>query len=107
MLKRLHKKKTIEEGKKFAAKQEATRKEKQAIAEAKAKQRQIEIRKDISDNQAEKDAREAEKEQTRAQKEKYTRDEDFEGKTGYRRAKGGIIERPRKKMKRGGIVSKK
>jgi hypothetical protein len=53
-------------------------------------------------------AREAEKEQTRAQKEKYTRDETFEKKTGYRRAKGGIIERPKKKkMKRGGLASKK
>ena len=52
-------------------------------------------------------AREAEKEQTRAQKEGYTRDTAFEKATGFRRAKGGTIEKPKKKMKRGGVASKK
>ena len=104
-----------------AAKQEAERKRKQAEAEAKAAANRKRLEAEAAQRRREQSAaerreqdkrdreaaREAEKEQTRAQREKYTRDEKFEKKTGFRRAKGGIIEKPKKKMKRGGVASKK
>ena len=69
--------------------------------EQSAAERREQDRKDAAE------ARRAEKEQTRAQKEGYTRDTAFEKATGFRRAKGGTIEKPKKKMKRGGVASKK
>ena len=88
------------------AKAKANRKRLEAEAaqrrrEQSAAERREQDRKDAAE------ARRAEKEQTRAQKEGYTRDTAFEKATGFRRAKGGIIEKPKKKMKRGGLASKK
>ena len=86
----------VKANRKRLADEAAQRRREQSAAE-----RREQDRKDAAE------ARRAEKEQTRAQRDKYTRDEKFEKKTGFRRAKGGIIEKPKKKMKRGGLASKK
>ncbi len=57
--------------------------------------------------QSERDAAQRERERdTRQQRDEKSQSK-REGGRGYVRAKGGIIERPKKKMKRGGLASKK
>ena len=124
--KKVAEEKAIEEGKKFAAEQEVERKRVQAEAEAtaaanrariaaeqaakeaaKSRQQRLADEQDRDQRQRERDAAQAERERdTRQQREEKSQSK-REGGRGYVRAKGGIIERPKKKMKRGGIASKK
>ena len=111
-----------------AAKQEAERKVQQTIAENKAlanrkkletEQRAKEAAKTRQQRLAdeeERDRRQRERDKAQAAREKRNEDKEKqaevakqkrEGGRGYVRAKGGLIEKPKKTMKRGGLASKK
>ena len=111
-----------------AAKQEAERKVQQTIAENKAlanrkkletEQRAKEAAKTRQQRLAdeeERDRRQRERDKAQAAREKRNKDKEKqrevaktkrEGGRGYVRAKGGLIEKPKKTMKRGGLASKK
>jgi len=109
-----------------AAKQEAKRKRKQAEAEATAAANRARIAAEQAAAQAKlterqrvaaddrQQEREANRAAAQASRDKRTEEQKAEvsrskreGGQGYVRAKGGIIEKPKKKMKRGGLASKK
>ena len=113
-IKEAQKRSTIE----TVEKQETKRKEQQAAAEKAAAVRRVALeRQRLEANQREqnisdREARQAAKAANERidKNKKSTRDTKFEKETGYRRAKGGIIEKPKPKkktMKRGGLASKK
>ena len=124
--KKVAEEKAIEEGKKFAAEQEVERKRVQAEAEATAAANRARIAAEQAAKEAaktrqqrladeeERDRRQRERDEAQASREKRTKEQKAEvakskreGGRGYVRAKGGIIEKPKKKMKRGGVASKK
>jgi len=109
-----------------AAKQEAKRKRLQAEAEATAETNRKRIAAEQAAAQAKlterqrvaaddrQQEREANRAAAQASRDKRTEEQKAEvsrskreGGQGYVRAKGGIIEKPKKKMKRGGVASKK
>ena len=105
----------IADRKKEAAKREAAAEanrkriaDEQAAKEAaKSRQQRLADEQERDQRQRERDAAQAERERdTRQQREEKSQSK-REGGRGYVRAKGGIIERPKKKMKRGGLASKK
>jgi hypothetical protein len=108
------------------AKQEAERKRLQAEAEATAAANRAKIaaeqaakeaaktRQQRLADEAERDRRQRERDEAQKAREDRTKAErqqaakqKREGGRGYVRAKGGVIEKPKKKMKRGGLASKK
>ena len=111
-----------------AANQEAERKVQQAIAESKvlANRKKLETEQRAKEaaktrqqrlaDEEERDRRQRERDKAQAAREKRNKDKEKqrevaktkrEGGRGYVRAKGGLIEKPKKTMKRGGLASKK